>query len=64
MLDHYFKFTYPAVLRRMRRGPLGGEIDAIASALTRTGYTRCESYRVGRRAHSERVFMTCGHPVA
>lgn len=23
-----------------------------------------EPYRVGRRAHSERVFTTCGHPVA
>jgi hypothetical protein len=23
-----------------------------------------ESYRVGRRAHSERVVTTCGHPVA
>jgi hypothetical protein len=29
----------------MRRGPLGGEIDAIASALTRTGYTRLSARR-------------------
>jgi hypothetical protein len=46
MLDHYFKFTYPAVLRRMGRGPLGGEIEAIASALTRTGYTRLSARRI------------------
>jgi hypothetical protein len=43
MLDYYF--TYPAVLRRMRRGPLGGEIDAMAGALRRAGYTRLSARR-------------------
>ena len=28
MLNHYFK--YPGVLRRMRLGPLGAEIDRVA----------------------------------
>ena len=36
MLNSYFK--YPAVLRRMRRGPLAGEIDKIAGDLERSGY--------------------------
>ena len=37
MLNHYFK--YPGVLRRMRLGPLGAEIDRVAEHLERTGYT-------------------------
>lgn len=36
MLSTYFK--YPAVLRRMRHGPLAEEIDEIASGLERAGY--------------------------
>lgn len=36
MLNSYFK--YPGVLRRMRRGPLAGEIDKIAGDLESTGY--------------------------
>jgi len=43
MLDDYFK--YPGGLRRMRRGPLGDQIDAIAPALLRTGYTRLSARR-------------------
>jgi hypothetical protein len=42
MLDFYFK--YPGVLRRMRQGPLGAEMDTIASDLRRAGYT-CMSMR-------------------
>ena len=37
MLETYFK--YPGVLHRMRRGPLAGVIDQIASDLERTGYS-------------------------
>lgn len=36
MLKTYFK--YPAVLCRMRRGHLAGEIDAIANHLESVGY--------------------------
>ena len=36
MLETYFK--YPAVLRRMRSGPLADEIDEIASDLESAGY--------------------------
>ena len=43
MLCRYFK--YPGVLRRMRQGPLGVEIDAIASALERAGYARLSARR-------------------
>lgn len=43
MLSHYF--TYPGVLRRMRRGPLGRVIDCIASGLDRAGYTRLSARR-------------------
>src|SRR2546425_12306307 len=43
MLSH--DFTYPGVLRRMRRGPLGGVIDTIASGLDRAGYTRLSARR-------------------
>ena len=43
MLEHYFK--YPGVLRRMRLGPLGVEIDAMASDLERAGYTRLSARR-------------------
>lgn len=43
MLHRYFK--YPGVLRRMRQGPLGAEMDAIASDLERAGYTRLSARR-------------------
>src|SRR5438093_3928010 len=43
MLSHYFK--YPGVLRRMRLGPLGAEIDTIAGDLDRAGYTRLSARR-------------------
>jgi integrase/recombinase XerD len=43
MLDCYFK--YPGVLRRMRQGPLGAEMDTIASDLSRAGYTRMSMRR-------------------
>jgi len=43
MLCRYFK--YPGVLRRMRQGPLGAEMDAIASALERAGYARLSARR-------------------
>lgn len=43
MLHLYFK--YPGVLRRMRQGPLGDKIDAIASDLGRAGYTRLSARR-------------------
>ena len=43
MLDTYFK--YPAVLRRMRCGPLTEEIDEIASDLERAGYDRLAAKR-------------------
>lgn len=37
MLDSYFK--YPGVLRRMRRGPLAGDMDRFADELALLGYT-------------------------
>jgi hypothetical protein len=37
MLNRYFK--YPGVLRRMRFGPLGTEIDIVAEDLEHAGYT-------------------------
>lgn len=37
MLDSYFK--YPGVLRRMRRGPLAGDIDDLADEFAALGYT-------------------------
>jgi integrase/recombinase XerD len=43
MLNHYFK--YPGVLRRMRLGPLGTEIDIVADDLERTGYTYLSAKR-------------------
>jgi site-specific recombinase XerD len=43
MLSHFFK--YPGVLRRMRLGPLGTEIDKIATDLERAGYTRLSARR-------------------
>jgi integrase/recombinase XerD len=43
MLDSYFK--YPGVLRRMRRGPLAGDIDGFAEELARLGYTRATARR-------------------
>jgi integrase/recombinase XerD len=43
MLDRFFK--YPGVLRRMRLGPLGAEIDTIAGDLERAGYTRLSARR-------------------
>jgi len=43
MLNHYFK--YPGVLRRMRLGPLGTEIDVIADDLKNTGYTYLSTKR-------------------
>lgn len=36
MLEHYFK--YPRVLRRLRRGALGKEMDRIAAYFFDTGY--------------------------
>lgn len=38
MLESYFK--YPGVLRRMRRGPLAEDIDALAEDFARIGYAR------------------------
>lgn len=43
MLDRYFR--YPAVLRRLRQGPLGAEIDRIANGLACAGYTRLSARR-------------------
>jgi hypothetical protein len=43
MLESYFK--YPGVLRRMRRGPLAGDIDGLAEELGRLGYTRVTARR-------------------
>jgi len=43
MLSRYFK--YAGVLRRMRQGPLGPKIDAIARDLERAGYTRLSARR-------------------
>src|ERR1700761_9167109 len=38
MLEFYFK--YPRVIRRLRDGGLGGEMDRIAAYLTENGYKR------------------------
>ena len=50
MLDLYFK--YPGVLRRLRSGALGGEMDRIAAHLSAIGYTRASAKvyisRIGR----------------
>ena len=43
MLDHYFK--YLGVIRRMRVGPLGKEIDGIADDLEQAGYSRLSARR-------------------
>jgi len=43
MLDFYFK--YPGVLRRMRRGPLAGDIDDLAGEFARLGYTHATARR-------------------
>lgn len=43
MLDSYFK--YPGVLRRMRRGPLAGDIDELADEFAGLGYTRATARR-------------------
>jgi integrase/recombinase XerD len=43
MLDLYFK--YKGVLRRLRSGALGGEMDRIAAQLTESGY-KCASAKV------------------
>lgn len=43
MLDSYFK--YPGVLRRMRRGPLAGDIDGLAAEFACVGYTRATARR-------------------
>jgi hypothetical protein len=43
MLNHYFK--YPGVLRRMRLGPLGAEIDRVAEHLERVGYAYLSAKR-------------------
>jgi len=41
MLDLYFK--YKGVLRRLRSGALGGEMDRIAAQLTESGYKRASA---------------------
>jgi integrase/recombinase XerD len=41
MLDQYFK--YPGVLRRLRNGALGGEMDRIAAHLSAIGYKRASA---------------------
>jgi hypothetical protein len=43
MLNRYFK--YPGVLRRMRLGPLGAEIDIVADDLERAGYAYLSAKR-------------------
>jgi integrase/recombinase XerD len=43
MLEEFFK--YPAVLRRMRLGPLADDIDEIAAELVRNGYARKSAIR-------------------
>lgn len=43
MLESFFK--YRGVLKRMRRGPLAEELDALADYLARTGYARATSRR-------------------
>jgi integrase/recombinase XerD len=60
MLEHYFK--YPGVLRRMRLGPLGAEIDAMASDLERAGYTRLSARRyLSLTARFSRYAMPSGY---
>jgi site-specific recombinase XerD len=59
MLNYYFK--YPGVLRRMRRGPLGDKIDAIATVLLRAGYTRLSARRyLSLLASFSRYAQRCG----
>ena len=41
MLEHYFK--YPRVLRRLRGGGLGAELDCIAAYLFENGYRRASA---------------------
>lgn len=41
MLELYFK--YPRVLRRLRSGALGGEMDRIAAHFAETGYMRASA---------------------
>ena len=41
MLELYFK--YPRVLRRLRSGALGGEMDRIAAHFSEVGYKRASA---------------------
>jgi len=41
MLELYFK--YPGVLKRLRRGALGGEMDRIAAYFSKVGYKRASA---------------------
>ena len=45
MLELYFK--YPGVLRRLRSGVLGGEMDRIAAHFAEIGYKRASRVRNG-----------------
>ena len=49
MLDFYF--TYPKVLRRLRDGALGNEMDRIAAHFSELGYNRASAkIYIGRLA--------------
>lgn len=41
MLEHYFK--YPRVLRRLKRGGLGNDLDRIAAYLFDNGYQQASA---------------------
>lgn len=54
MLEHYFR--YPRVLRRLRGGGLGDELDHIAAYLFDNGYRRASA-----KAYLSRLGRFSGH---
>ena len=71
MLDFYFQ--YPGVLRRLRNGALGKEMDRIAAHFFDIGYKRAsakiyigcaKSLKATSRFHRIRtaIFIESGHP--
>jgi integrase/recombinase XerD len=57
MLDLYFK--YPRVLRRLRRGGLGNEMDRIAAYLAKFGYKRASAKIYLSRLGRFSDFVSC-----
>jgi site-specific recombinase XerD len=60
MLERFYK--YPKVLKRMRGGALGGEMDCIAARLSEVGYTRASArIYLAQIARFSRFAAEAGH---